>query len=82
VRDTVSIENAGTPCVGLVHVPFETIGRSHAARLGMADAPLLIYPQDLPSQDQRADVEAKARRVAEALAPMLLSRVTAPTVIR
>ena len=82
MRDTVNIENAGTPCVGLIHVPFEKIGRSHAAQLGMADAPLLIYPQDLPSQDDPTDVEAKARRVAEALGSMLLSRATSAAVIR
>jgi hypothetical protein len=67
--------------VGLVHAPFEKVGRSHAAQLGMPDAPLLIYPQDLPSQDAPADVEAKARRVAEALGPLLVSHSTAPSVV-
>jgi hypothetical protein len=47
----------------------------------MPDAPLLIYPQDLPSQDAPADVDTKARRVAEALGPMLLATATSAVVV-
>jgi hypothetical protein len=47
----------------------------------MADAPLLIYPQDLPNAHEHAAVESKARRVAEALEAMLLSDTPSSVVV-
>lgn len=81
MRDTVNIESGGTPCVGLIHAPFETLARAHARQLGMADAPLLVYPQDLPSQDQLSEVAAKARRVAERLPAVLLCEAPSLVVV-
>ncbi len=41
----------GVPAAGLVHKPFEKLARMQAVRLGMPDAPLLVYDQDLPNED-------------------------------
>jgi hypothetical protein len=64
----------GVPAVGLVHKPFEKLARMQAIQLGMPDAPLLIYPQDLPSQDPADLVQKKAEEVAERVVDMLLSQ--------
>ena len=64
----------GVPAVGLVHKPFEKLARMQAIQLGMPDAPLLIYSQDLPSQDAPELVQKKAEEVAERVIDMLLSQ--------
>jgi len=64
----------GVPAVGLVHKPFEKLARMQAIQLGMPDAPLLIYPQDLPSQDSADLVQKKAEEIAERVVDMLLSQ--------
>lgn len=65
---------AGVPAVGLVHKPFEKLARMQATQLGMPDAPLLIYPQDLPSKDPAEFVQKKAEGIAELVVDMLLSQ--------
>ena len=64
----------GVPAVGLVHAPFEKLARMQAVQLGMPDAPLLIYPQDLPSQDPADLVQRKAEEIAERVIEILLSQ--------
>ncbi len=49
--------------VGLVHEPFEKLARLQAAQLGVPEAPLLVYPQDLPDKDGPEVIETKAREV-------------------
>ncbi len=72
MRDTVNLVRLGVPTVGLVHHPFETLARLQAAQLGLPDAPILIYPQDLPSKDPAELVRKKAEEVAERVVPFLL----------
>jgi hypothetical protein len=74
VRDTVNMVRQGIPAVGLVHEPFEKLARMQVVQLGMPDAPLLIYPQDLPSKDPPELVQQRAREVAERAMEMLLSQ--------
>ncbi len=74
MRDTVNMVQQGVPAVGLVHKPFEKLARMQATQLGMPDAPLLIYSQDLPSKDPADFVQKKAEAVAEQVADMLLSQ--------
>lgn len=74
MRDTVNMVQQGVPAVGLIHKPFETLARMQAVQLGMPDAPLLIYPQDLPSKDAAELVRRKAEEVAERVVGMLLSQ--------
>ena len=64
----------GVPAVGLVHKPFEKLAQMQAVQLGMPDAPLLIYPQDLPSKDSPDLVQKKAEEIAERVIGMLLSQ--------
>ena len=64
----------GVPAVGLVHEPFEKLARMQAIQLGMPDAPLLIYPQDLPSKDPADFVQKKAEELAERVINILLSQ--------
>ena len=64
----------GVPAVGLIHKPFEKLAKMQAVQLGMPDAPLLIYSQDLPSQDAADLVREKAEEVAERVVNMLLSQ--------
>ena len=64
----------GVPAIGLVHKPFEKLAKMQAVQLGMPDAPLLIYPQDLPSKDSPDLVQQKAEEIAERLIGMLLSQ--------
>ena len=64
----------GIPAVGLVHKPFEKLARMQAKQLGMPDAPLLIYSQDLPSKDPDAVVQKKAEDVSEQVVEMLISQ--------
>lgn len=74
MRDTVNMLQQGVPAVGLVHEPFEKLAKMQAVQLGMPDAPLLIYPQDLPSKDAAELVQKKAHEVCERLAGMLLGQ--------
>jgi hypothetical protein len=55
-----------------VHEPFEKLARMQVAQLGMPDAPLLIYPQDLPSKDAPELVQRKAQEVAGRVVDILL----------
>jgi hypothetical protein len=64
----------GIPAVGLIHKPFEKLARMQAAQLGMPDAPLLIYSQDLPSKDPADFVQKKAEDVSEQVVDMLISQ--------
>jgi hypothetical protein len=64
----------GVPCVGLVHKPFEKLAKMQAVQLGMPDAPLLIYPQDLPSKDPAEFVQKKAEQITEQVAGILLAQ--------
>ena len=62
------------PAIGLIHKPFEKLAQMQAVQLGMPDAPLLIYPQDLPSKDSPDLVQKKAEEIAERVIGMLLSQ--------
>ena len=64
----------GVPAVGLVHAPFERLAKMQAVQLGMPEAPLLIYPQDLPSRDPPEFVRRKAEEMAERIAELLLNQ--------
>jgi hypothetical protein len=74
VRDTVNMLQQGVPAVGLVHEPFEKLAKMQAVQLGMPEAPLLIYPQDLPSKDPAELVRSKALSVSERMLAMLLGQ--------
>lgn len=74
MRDTVNMVQQGVPAVGLVHEPFEKLARMQAVQLGMPDAPLLIYSQDLPSKDSAELVQKKAEELAERVINILLSQ--------
>lgn len=74
MRDTVNMVQQGVPCVGLVHKPFEKLAKMQAVQLGMPDAPLLIYPQDLPSKDPAEFVQKKAEQITEQVAGILLAQ--------
>lgn len=74
MRDTVNMVRQGIPAVGLIHEPFEKLARMQVIQLGMPDAPLLIYPQDLPSKDAPELVQKKALEVAERVMDILLSQ--------
>lgn len=54
----------GLPCVGLVHDTFGKLAQLQAKALGMPDAPLLIYPQDLPAVDSPETTYQRALEVA------------------
>jgi hypothetical protein len=64
----------GIPAVGLVHKPFEKLARMQAVQLGMPDAPLLIYDQDLPAKDPADFVQKKAENVTEQVTEMLIEQ--------
>ena len=74
MRDTVNMVQQGIPAVGLVHKPFEKLARMQAVQLGMPDAPLLIYEQDLPSKDPADFVQKKAENVTEQVVEILISQ--------
>jgi hypothetical protein len=73
VRDTVNMIREGVPAVALVHEPFRVLAHMAARQVGMPDAPLLIYPRDLTSEETPEQLEAKACSVADAAAAMLLA---------
>ena len=74
MRDTVNMVQQGVPTVGFIHEPFEKLARMQAKQLGMPNAPLLIYSQDLPSKDTADFVLKKAEGLAEQVINMLLSQ--------
>ncbi|MDB5903073.1 MAG: hypothetical protein JWM26_1951 [Betaproteobacteria bacterium] len=74
MRDTVNMVQQGIPAVGLIHKPFEKLAKMQATQLGMPDAPLLIYSQDLPSKDPADFVQKKAEDVSEQVVAMLISQ--------
>ena len=74
MRDTVNMVQQGIPTVGFIHAPFEKLARMQATQLGMKNAPLLIYPQDLPSQDPADFVQTKAEGIAEQIVDILLGQ--------
>lgn len=74
MRDTVNLVQQGIPAVGLVHQPFEKLARMQATQLGMSDAPLLVYPQDLPSKDPADFVQKKAEGMIQRVIDMLMSQ--------
>ncbi len=55
----------GVPAVGLVHEPFRTLAGLQLQALQLPETPILIYPQDLPSEDPPEHVLKKAQEVAE-----------------
>lgn len=73
MRDTVNLVRLGVPCVGLVHDHFEKLAFMQVRQLGMPDAPLLIYPQDLPTVDPADVVQNKAEEVTQQCLNMLRS---------
>jgi hypothetical protein len=72
VRDTVNILREGVPAVGLVHEPFRRLARMAVNQVGMPDAPLLIYPRDLVSEETPEQLERKATEVTELAMGLLL----------
>lgn len=75
MRDTVNMVREGVPCVGLVHEPFQKLARMQVVQLRMPDAPVLIYPQDLPSKDPPELVREKAEAVADRIVEFVLRSV-------
>ena len=73
MRDTVNLIREGVPAVALVHEPFRALAHMAARQVGMADAPLLIYPRDLVSEETPEQLEDKAITVAHDAAAMLLA---------
>jgi hypothetical protein len=73
VRDTVNVLREGVPAVALVHEPFRRLANMAAGQVGMPNAPLLIYPRDLVSEETPEELEAKAREVAEQAMQLLLT---------
>lgn len=73
MRDTVNLIREGIPAVGLVHQPFEKLAELQLRALQAPGTPLLIYPQDLPSEDPPEAVLQKAREVAERVADLILA---------
>jgi hypothetical protein len=73
VRDTVNVLREGVPAVALVHEPFRRLAHMAANQVGMADAPLLIYPRDLVSEETLQQLEDKAREVADEAMKLLLA---------
>jgi hypothetical protein len=64
----------GIPAVGLIHKPFEKLAKMQAVQLGMPDAPLLIYEQDLPSKDPAEHVQKKAENISEQVTEVLIGQ--------
>lgn len=73
MRDTVNFVRRGVPAVGLVHHHFEKLAHMQCVQLGMPDAPILIYPQDLPSADPPEHLLKKAHEVVARSADLLRS---------
>lgn len=71
MRDTVNVIREGVPAVGLVHDVFGTLAQLAVAQVGMPDAPLLVYPRDLPDEESPDILDRKAHDVAARAAVML-----------
>ena len=74
MRDTVNLAQQGVPVIGLIHQPFEKLARMQARQLGMPNAPLFIYSQDLPSTDSPELVQQKAEDIAEQAVDIMLGQ--------
>ena len=74
MRDTVNLAQQGVPVIGLIHQPFEKLARMQAKQLGMPDAPLFMYSQDLPSKDSPELVQKKAEDIAEQAIDIMLGQ--------
>ena len=74
MRDTVNLAQQGVPVIGLIHQPFEKLARMQAKQLGMPDAPLFMYSQDLPSKDSADLVLQKAEDIAEQAIDIMLGQ--------
>ena len=74
MRDTVNLAQQGVPVIGLIHQPFEKLARMQAIQLGMPDAPLFMYSQDLPSKDSAELVQKKAEDIAEQAIDIMLGQ--------
>ena len=74
MRDTVNLAQQGIPVIGLIHQPFEKLARMQAKQLGMPDAPLFMYSQDLPSKDSADLVLQKAEAIAEQAIEIMLGQ--------
>ncbi len=74
MRDTVNLAQQGIPVIGLIHQPFEKLARMQARQLGMPDAPLFMYSQDLPSKDSADLVLQKAEDIAEQAIDIMLGQ--------
>ena len=74
MRDTVNLAQQGVPVIGLIHQPFEKLARMQAKQLGMPDAPLFMYSQDLPSKDSADLVLQKAEDIAEQAIEIMLGQ--------
>ena len=74
MRDTVNLAQQGVPVIGLIHQPFEKLARMQAKQLGMPDAPLFMYSQDLPSKDSADLVQQKAEDIAEQAIDIMLGQ--------
>ena len=74
MRDTVNLAQQGVPVIGLIHQPFEKLARMQAKQLGMPDAPLFMYSQDLPSEDSADLVQKKAEDIAEQAISIMLGQ--------
>ncbi len=72
MRDTVNVMRQGVPSVGLVHEPFRTLAGLQLQALQLPETPILIYPQDLPSEDPPEHVLKKAHEVADQVAGYIL----------
>jgi len=72
VRDTVNVLREGVPAVALVHEPFRRLAQMARTQVGMPDAPLLIYPRDLVSEESPDQLEQKACEVVEQAVELLL----------
>lgn len=68
MRDGIALARAGIPAVALVTEKFWPQGDFVASSLGMPDAPRLRLPHPVAGTG-----EANMQRVAEALAPSLIS---------
>ena len=62
----------GVPSVGLVHEPFRKLAGMQVEALQLPETPVLIYPQDLPSEDLPEHVLKKAQEVAEQVSGYIL----------
>jgi len=72
VRDTVNLLREGVPAVALVHEPFRRLAHMAAAQVGMPEAPLLIYPRDLVSEESSEQLLEKAHSVLDEAMQLLL----------